>query len=156
MKAAIGLEAGQSAVGDIFNRFVREIKPWGGIEGSHEALSEKAKQLLPDESGLLALDWHNGNRTILVDQRLTGLILGLTLHTEPAEIYQALIEARAEVAKFLRTKELTNPKGASSHAETRSEVSRETCCASRRSRRLPVQGQTRSHPLYRQSRQFAQ
>ncbi len=130
MKAAIGLEAGQSAVGDIFNRFVREIKPWGEIEGSHEALSEKAKQLLPGESGLLALDWHNGNRTILVDQRLTGLILGLTLHTEPAEIYRALIEARAEVAKFLRTKELTNPKGASSHAETRSEVSRETCCAS--------------------------
>jgi L-ribulokinase len=96
-----GLEAGQSAVGDIFNWFVREIKPWGEIEGSHETLSEKAKQLLPGESGLLALDWHNGNRTILVDQRLTGLILGLTLHTEPAEIYRALIEATAFGARVI-------------------------------------------------------
>ncbi|MEZ8221504.1 ribulokinase, partial [Candidatus Fervidibacteria bacterium JGI MDM2 JNZ-1-D12] len=96
-----GLEAGQSAVGDIFNWFVREIKPWGEIEGSHEALSEKAKNLLPGESGLLALDWHNGNRTILVDQRLTGLIVGLTLHSEPAEIYRALIEATAFGARVI-------------------------------------------------------
>ena len=47
------------------------------------------------ESGLLALDWHNGNRTILVDQRLTGLLVGMTLRTKPAEIYRALVEATA-------------------------------------------------------------
>ena len=49
----------------------------------------------PGESGLLALDWNNGNRTILVDQRLTGLLLGQTLYTTPAEFYRALIEATA-------------------------------------------------------------
>jgi L-ribulokinase len=58
-------------------------------------LTEKAAQLKPGQSGLLALDWNNGNRTILVDQRLTGLLLGQTLHTQPEEIYRALIEATA-------------------------------------------------------------
>ena len=91
----LGLEAGQSAVGDIFNWFVNQIEPGGPKNGSHEALTRKAAALKPGESGLLALDWHNGNRTILVDQRLTGLILGLTLHTKPEEIYRALIEATA-------------------------------------------------------------
>jgi L-ribulokinase len=90
-----GLEAGQSAVGDIFNWFVKYIQPGGSDAGSHEALTEKAKALKPGQSGLLALDWNNGNRTILVDQRLTGLILGQTLHTRPEEIYRALIEATA-------------------------------------------------------------
>jgi len=71
-----GLEAGQSAVGDIFNWFVNYIQPLGGRAGSHEALSVAAAKLKPGESGLLALDWNNGNRTILVDQRLTGLLLG--------------------------------------------------------------------------------
>jgi L-ribulokinase len=51
--------------------------------------------LKPGESGLLALDWNNGNRTILVDQRLTGLLVGQTLYTTPAEVYRALIEATA-------------------------------------------------------------
>jgi L-ribulokinase len=91
----LGLEAGQSAVGDIFNWFVNELEPGGLKKGSHESLTRKAAALKPGESGLLALDWHNGNRTILVDQRLTGLILGLTLYTKPEEIYRALIEATA-------------------------------------------------------------
>ncbi len=90
-----GLEAGQSAVGDIFNWFVNYLQPGGAKLGSHEALSEAAKKLAPGESGLLALDWNNGNRTILVDQRLTGLLLGQTLYTTPSEIYRALIEATA-------------------------------------------------------------
>jgi len=90
-----GLEAGQSAVGDIFNWFVNYIQPGGKKGGSHEALTAAAAKLKPGESGLLALDWNNGNRTILVDQRLTGLLLGQTLYTTPAEIYRALIEATA-------------------------------------------------------------
>ena len=90
-----GLEAGQSAVGDIFNWFVNYIQPGGPKKGSHEELTEKAAALFPGESGLLALDWNNGNRTILVDQRLTGLLLGQTLHTRPEEIYLALIESTA-------------------------------------------------------------
>ena len=90
-----GLEAGQSAVGDIFNWFVNYLQPGGSKLGSHEALTRGAAKLQPGESGLLALDWNNGNRTILVDQRLTGLLLGQTLYTTPAEIYRALIEATA-------------------------------------------------------------
>ena len=90
-----GLEAGQSAVGDIFNWFVNYLQPGGSKFGSHEALTRGAVKLQPGESGLLALDWNNGNRTILVDQRLTGLLLGQTLYTTPAEIYRALIEATA-------------------------------------------------------------
>jgi len=90
-----GLEAGQSAVGDIFNWFVQVLQPGGPEAGSHAVLSRAAARLRPAESGLLALDWNNGNRTILVDQRLTGLLLGQTLYTAPAEIYRALIEATA-------------------------------------------------------------
>jgi L-ribulokinase len=82
-------------VGDIFNWFVNYIQPGGKEAGSHQALTEKAAQLKPGQSGLLALDWNNGNRTILVDQRLTGLLLGQTLHTRPEEIYRALVEATA-------------------------------------------------------------
>jgi len=90
-----GLEAGQSAVGDIFNWLVNYIQPGGTKKGSHEELTKAAAKLKPGQSGLLALDWNNGNRTILVDQRLTGLLLGQTLHTTPGEIYRALIEATA-------------------------------------------------------------
>ena len=91
----LGLEAGQSAVGDIFDWFVNEVRPGGPMKGSHAALTRKAARLRPGRSGLLALDWHNGNRTVLVDQRLTGLLVGLTLRTRPEEIYRALIEATA-------------------------------------------------------------
>lgn len=90
-----GFEAGQSAVGDIFNWYVDYIQPGGKINGSHEELTKKAVNLKPAQSGLLALDWNNGNRTILTDPRLTGAIIGLTLHTKPEEIYRALIEATA-------------------------------------------------------------
>ncbi|MFH1717023.1 MAG: ribulokinase [Planctomycetota bacterium] len=95
LPGCFGLEAGQSAVGDIFNWFVNYIQPGGRQAGSHEALTEKAARLKPGQSGLLALDWNNGNRTVLVDQRLTGLLVGQTLHTKPEEIYRALIEATA-------------------------------------------------------------
>lgn len=96
-----GLEAGQSAVGDIFNWFVNRVAPGGPESGSHEALTRGAEALRPGENGLLCLDWHNGNRTVLVDQRLTGLLVGLTLHTTPAEIYRALVEATAFGARVI-------------------------------------------------------
>lgn len=96
-----GLEAGQSAVGDIFNWFVSTIRPGGEQAGSHAALTHGAEKLRPGESGLLGLDWHNGNRTVLVDQRLTGLMIGISLHTTPAEIYRALIESTAFGAKTI-------------------------------------------------------
>jgi L-ribulokinase len=71
----------------------------------HAQFTKEAAALAPGQSGLLALDWNNGNRTILVDQRLTGLLVGQTLHTTPAEIYRALIEgtafgARAIIERF--------------------------------------------------------
>jgi L-ribulokinase len=90
-----GIEAGQSAVGDMFNWLVNYIQPGGTKAGSHEELTKGALKLQPGESGLLALDWNNGNRTVLVDQQLTGLIVGQTLYTTPAEVYRALIEATA-------------------------------------------------------------
>jgi L-ribulokinase len=91
-----GLEAGQSAVGDIFNWFVSRLAPQQYAKGDvHANLTQEAGQLRPGESGLLALDWNNGNRTILVDPRLGGLLVGQTLHTTAPEIYRALVEATA-------------------------------------------------------------
>jgi L-ribulokinase len=92
LPGCFGLEAGQSAVGDIFLWYVNTLKP---DNMDHVALTEKAETLKPGQTGLLALDWNNGNRTVLVDQRLTGLLLGQTLHTTPAEIFRALVEATA-------------------------------------------------------------
>jgi L-ribulokinase len=96
-----GLEAGQSAVGDIFNWFVNVVQPGGKQAGSHEAMTAAAEKMSPGASGLICLDWHNGNRTILVDQRLTGLMVGLTLHSTPGEIYRALIESTAYGARTI-------------------------------------------------------
>ena len=92
-----GLEAGQSAVGDIFNWFVKHLAPnqYTAKGDPHVNLTRAALQLQPGQSGLLALDWNNGNRTILVDPLLSGLLVGQTLHTTAAEIYRALVEATA-------------------------------------------------------------
>jgi L-ribulokinase len=99
MPGYYGIEAGQSAVGDILRWWVEVV--CGGNDALHAELSQEAKHLRPGESGLLALDWNNGNRTILVDPRLTGLIVGQTLHTTRAEIYRALIEATAYGARAI-------------------------------------------------------
>ncbi len=92
-----GLEAGQSAVGDIFNWFVKHLAPaeYTSQGDPHVNLTRVAARLKPGESGLLALDWNNGNRTILVDPLLSGLLVGQTLHTTAPEIYRALVEATA-------------------------------------------------------------
>lgn len=93
-----GVEAGQSAVGDIFRWWADEI---GGGTRTQRQLTREAAGLAPGQSGLLALDWHNGNRSILADPRLTGLLVGCTLHTNPAEVYRALIEATAFGARVI-------------------------------------------------------
>ncbi len=97
MPGFYGLEAGQSAVGDIFNWFVKYLTPaeYGTGADAHVKLTDAAARLRPGESGLVALDWNNGNRTILVDPLLTGMLVGQTLHTTAAEVYRALVEATA-------------------------------------------------------------
>ncbi|WP_019636650.1 ribulokinase [Paenibacillus fonticola] len=97
-----GYEAGQSAVGDIFEWYVEEAVPGYVKEaaaaeglGVHQWLEKEAAAYKPGQTGLLALDWWNGNRSVLVDTDLTGLILGMTLLTKPQEIYRALLEATA-------------------------------------------------------------
>jgi L-ribulokinase len=99
MPGYYGIEAGQSAVGDILRWWVDVVCQ--GSDALHAELSQEAKRLRAGESGLLALDWNNGNRTILVDPRLTGLIVGQTLHTTRAEIYRALVEATAFGARAI-------------------------------------------------------
>lgn len=85
-----GYESGQSAVGDIFGWFTKKF-----IGREFDELSAKAAALKPGESGLVALDWMNGNRSLLMNANLTGMILGLTLDSKPEEAYRALIEATA-------------------------------------------------------------
>jgi L-ribulokinase len=97
-----GYEAGQSCVGDHFQWFVENCCPAEYKAEAdrrktdlHALLTEKASALKPGESGLVAIDWWNGNRSVLVDVDLTGMMLGMTLTTKPEEIYRALIEATA-------------------------------------------------------------
>lgn len=97
-----GYEAGQSAVGDIFAWYVDQgvpayVKEAADTEGInvHKWLEVKASQYNPGETGLLALDWWNGNRSVLVDTELSGLLLGATLQTRPEEIYRTLLESTA-------------------------------------------------------------
>jgi L-ribulokinase len=103
-----GYEAGQSCVGDHFAWFVENCVPPAYHQEAgarhldlHQLLEEKAARLKVGESGLLALDWWNGNRSVLVDADLTGLLLGATLSTRPEEIYRALIEATAYGARII-------------------------------------------------------
>lgn len=102
MPGYFGYEAGQSCVGDHFAWFIENCLPQAYFleaeqqgKNIHAYLREKAAGMRPGESGLVALDWWNGNRSVLVDADLTGVILGMTLRTRPEEIYRALIEATA-------------------------------------------------------------
>jgi L-ribulokinase len=94
-----GVEAGQSAVGDIFKWWVEVVCE--GDAKLHGKLTKEAAKQKPGQAGVLALDWNNGNRTILVDPMLSGLIVGQTLHTTRADIYRALIEATAFGARAI-------------------------------------------------------
>ncbi len=96
-----GIEAGQAATGDLLNWWVMQTGAGISTPDSHALLSAEAACLKPGASGLLALDWNNGNRCLLVDPRLTGLLIGQTLQTRPAEIYRALIEATAFGARMI-------------------------------------------------------
>lgn len=91
-----GYESGQAAVGDIFGWFAKDFM---GLP--FDEITAKAQALKPGASGVLALDWMNGNRSILMDAGLSGLIVGLTLATKPEEIYRALIEATAFGTKVI-------------------------------------------------------
>ena len=101
-------EAGQACVGDMLDWFIRNAVPaeYAGQARErgislHQLLSDQAGRLAPGESGLLALDWWNGQRTPLVDDSLTGMILGMTIETTPAEQYRALLEGAAFGAKWI-------------------------------------------------------
>jgi L-ribulokinase len=103
-----GYEAGQSCVGDHFAWFVENCVPPEYHEEAqrrglnpHQWLEQQAAQQQPGEHGLIALDWWNGNRSVLVDVDLTGLLLGATLATKPEDIYRALIEATAYGARVI-------------------------------------------------------
>jgi L-ribulokinase len=97
-----GYEAGQSGVGDIFAWFTENQVPPAYHEAAraggmslHEYLTELAAKQRVGEHGLLALDWHSGNRSVLVDHELSGVVLGQTLATRPEDVYRALMEATA-------------------------------------------------------------
>ena len=93
---AYGYEAGQSGVGDIFGHFVHTI-----AHDSHDRLTRLAARQAVGEHGLIALDWHSGNRSVLVDHELSGLLIGETLSTQPEDVYRALLEATAFGARTI-------------------------------------------------------
>lgn len=100
-------EAGQTAVGDLFE-YVAKQAPYDYVKAAEsrgisifDLLNEKAAQLYPGESGLIALDWHNGNRSVLSDSNLKGSLFGMTLQTRHEEIYRAYLEATAFGAKMI-------------------------------------------------------
>ncbi|MCM3688449.1 ribulokinase [Kocuria rosea] len=102
VEGAWGYEAGQSGVGDIFGWYAAHQVPAEYADEArrrgvsvHELLTEKAAAQQIGEHGLIALDWHSGNRSVLVDHELSGLVLGLTLTTRPEDVYRALLEATA-------------------------------------------------------------
>ena len=102
MPGFAGYEAGQSCVGDHFAWFVDNCCPASYLEAAkakglnaHQYLTELAAKQKVGEHGLVALDWWNGNRSVLVDVDLTGMILGMTLQTKPEDMYRALVEATA-------------------------------------------------------------
>ncbi len=94
-----GIEAGQSAVGDIFYWFTKNFI--NDSSRDFQYFTRSSETIKPGQSGLLSLDWHNGNRNILADQKLTGMIIGLTLQTRPEEVYRALIEATGFGARVI-------------------------------------------------------
>ncbi len=102
MPGYYGYEAGQAAVGDIYDWFVSNLLPSEFLDevkrrniSVFDLINEKMARIKPGASGLLALDWWNGNRSLLVNSDLSGLVLGMTLTTSPEEIYRALVEATA-------------------------------------------------------------
>lgn len=103
-----GYEAGQAAVGDIYDWFVSNMVPSEYIREVQEKnvniydyIEERAEKIKPGSSGLIALDWWNGNRSLLVDSDLSGMLLGMTLTTTPEEIYRAIVEATAYGTKMI-------------------------------------------------------
>jgi L-ribulokinase len=138
MPGYYGIEAGQSAVGDLLGWWVERVGE--GREADHPALSAEASRLGPGASGLLALDWNNGNRTILVDQRLTGLLVGQTLATTRADVYRALVEATAFGARAIVDR-LT---------EYRVPIERVVCCggiAEKNDLFMQIYADVLSHPM---------
>lgn len=108
VKGYLGYEAGQSCVGDHFDWFVKNCVPESYYKEAealgyniHRLLREKAQAKKPGETGLVALDWWNGNRSVLVDVDLSGVIIGLNLLTRPEDVYRALIEATAYGARTI-------------------------------------------------------